>query len=86
MELGKFSIDWKDFEALATKRFKDLVGKPEFSDVTLVLVMARGSQATSCKSSDGFYHCQYCERHLREGSNMKRHIRKRHQKNSNIPV
>ena len=36
MELGNFSIDWKDFEALATKRFKDLVGKPEFSDVTLV--------------------------------------------------
>ena len=36
MELGNFSIDWKDFEALATKRFRGLVGKPEFSDVTLV--------------------------------------------------
>ena len=36
MELGNFSIDWKDFEALATKRFRGLVGKPELSDVTLV--------------------------------------------------
>ena len=36
MEQGNFSIDWKDFEALATKRFRDLAGQPEFSDVTLV--------------------------------------------------
>ena len=36
MEQGNFSIDWKDFEALATKRFRDLIGKSEFSDVTLV--------------------------------------------------
>ena len=36
MEQGNFSIDWKDFEALATKRFRDLVGQPELSDVTLV--------------------------------------------------
>ena len=36
MEYGNFSIDWKDFEALATNRFKNLVGQPDFSDVTLV--------------------------------------------------
>ena len=36
MEQGNFAIDWKDFKALSTKRFKDLVGKPDFSDVTLV--------------------------------------------------
>ena len=36
MAQGNFSIDWKDFETLATKRFRDLVGQPEFSDVTLV--------------------------------------------------
>ena len=36
MEKGNFSIDWQDFEASSSKRFKDLVGKIEFSDVTLV--------------------------------------------------
>ena len=36
MEQGNFAIDWKDFKASSTKRFKDLVGKPDFSDVTLV--------------------------------------------------
>ena len=238
MAQGNFSIDWKDFETLATKRFRDLVGQPEFSDVTLVsgdgqripghqlilatgctffrnllkeeevnpkpLIFLRGVDATllepllhflytgkaevaeeliaeflmlsedfgveglaknldkdylvqlenkatlketkmeipevkaeqttndprtessltqiSCdrcnksftsasnlkkhiqkgllkptrcasitsetiklpaRSVDGFYHCQYCEAQIRDNSNMKRHIRKRHQKNSN---
>ena len=36
MEQGNFAIDWKDFKALSTKRFEDLEGKHDFSDVTLV--------------------------------------------------
>ena len=69
MELGNFSIDWKDFEALATKRFKDLVGKPELSDVTLV--SGDGQEIPGHFLQElvmGFYHCQYCERHIRDAA------------------
>ena len=33
---GKYFIDWEEFEAGSSERFKNLVGKQEFSDVTLV--------------------------------------------------
>ena len=36
MEQGNFSIDWKAFKATSTKRFQNIVGKENFSDVTLV--------------------------------------------------
>ena len=33
---GKYFIDWEEFEAGSSERFKSLVGKEDFSDVTLV--------------------------------------------------
>ena len=36
MEAGTFSIDWEDFRATSSERFRGQVGKREFSDVTLV--------------------------------------------------
>ena len=36
MEQGNFFIDWRDFKATSAERFKDFVGKTDFSDVTLV--------------------------------------------------
>ena len=33
---GKFFINWDDFQKTSTERFRDLVGKKMFSDVTLV--------------------------------------------------
>ena len=35
-EAGRFCIDWDDFKSTAADRFRDLIGKKEFSDVTLV--------------------------------------------------
>ena len=35
-ESGRFCIDWDDFKSTAADRFRDLVGKKDFSDVTLV--------------------------------------------------
>ena len=36
MEAGKFFIDWEDFRATSSERFRDQIGRREFSDVTLV--------------------------------------------------
>ena len=36
MEAGKFFIDWEDFRATSSERFRGQIGKREFSDVTLV--------------------------------------------------
>ena len=33
---GNYHIDWDDFTTTSSERFRDLVGKKEFSDVTLV--------------------------------------------------
>ena len=35
-EAGRFCIDWEDFKSTAADRFRDLIGKKDFSDVTLV--------------------------------------------------
>ena len=35
-EAGRFRIDWDDFKSTAADRFRDLIGKTDFSDVTLV--------------------------------------------------
>ena len=35
-EPGRFCIDWEDFKSTASDRFRDLIGKKDFSDVTLV--------------------------------------------------
>ena len=35
-EAGRFCIDWDDFKSTAADRFRDLIGKKDFSDVTLV--------------------------------------------------
>ena len=36
MDQGIFTIDWKDFTEASTKRFKDILARDDFSDVTLV--------------------------------------------------
>ena len=36
MDQGIFTIDWKDFTEASTKRFKDILAREDFSDVTLV--------------------------------------------------
>ena len=36
MDQGIFTIDWKDFKEASTKRFKDILARGDFSDVTLV--------------------------------------------------
>jgi len=36
MDQGIFTIDWKDFKEASTKRFKDILARDDFSDVTLV--------------------------------------------------
>ena len=36
MDQGNFTIDWKEFREASPRRFKDLVTKEDFSDVTLV--------------------------------------------------
>ena len=52
---GKFFVNWDDFQKTSTERFRDLVGRKEFSDVTLVtsdgartpshqLILASGSR------------------------------------------
>ena len=33
---GKYHIDWDDFTTTSSERFQNLVGKKDFSDVTLV--------------------------------------------------
>ena len=35
-EAGRFCIDWEDFKSTAADRFRGLIGKKDFSDVTLV--------------------------------------------------
>ena len=35
-QAGRFRIDWDDFKSTAADRFRDLIGKTDFSDVTLV--------------------------------------------------
>ena len=35
-EARRFCIDWEDFKSTAADRFRDLIGKKDFSDVTLV--------------------------------------------------
>ena len=35
-QVGRFRIDWDDFKSTAADRFRDLIGKKDFSDVTLV--------------------------------------------------
>ena len=36
MDQGIFTIDWKDFTEASRKRFKDILARGDFSDVTLV--------------------------------------------------
>ena len=36
MDQGIFTIDWKDFKEASTKRFKAILARDDFSDVTLV--------------------------------------------------
>ena len=36
MDQGNFTIDWKEFREASPRRFKDLVTREDFSDVTLV--------------------------------------------------
>ena len=71
-ERGNYHINWDDFTTTSAERFRDLVGKKEFSDVTLVtedgsripshqVILASGS--TFFKNllvDETVWHCEFC--------------------------
>ena len=60
---GKFFINWDDFQKTSTERFRDLVGKKMFSDVTLVTSDGKRTPAHQMVLASG---CSFFKKLLEE--------------------